>query len=226
MASFDSEVERTVQLGVEKLLELYSNVLLTTSQQETRQEMFTVATFSRSSTILKILLQFLKKLSQLRSSKTMSDQQQAIRFVCAKSTPGDEGLLMQQDLSNFIVDLKSSMSIEAEAIEDEALHCLVRQGIVNVVVVGADCIMDHYVVNKIGTKSLAETCRETRASSVLPSRGTSTLCCADRWKLWGDKFPPPLEDAFECVPRSLFYYVLLPSALSSIGQDRSIGAGP
>ena len=103
---------------------------------------------------------------------------------------------MAKDLSDI------AAQIPVECIEDEVLHQIIRDNQVQVVLVGSDCIMDHQVVNKIGTKALAETCQASSECSI--------ICCGDRWKLWNDEFAPPLEDIFECIPRNLMDQVIVP----------------
>ena len=210
--SLDDEVDTAIELGAAKLLELYENASLANTQQHPNQ--FTIATFSRSSTIVKVIIRFLQDLAHDDATSNSLSRQQQQPFICiecAISTPGDEGLFMQRDLSHAISDIKSANRILVESTDDDELHNSVRQGSVNVVLVGSDCIMDQYVVNKIGTRSLAETCRKASTAS----GRTIVLCCADRWKIWEDVFPPPLEDIFECVPRNLFDHVLVPNVAPS-----------
>ena len=209
------QVEKSMELGAKSLQDRFQEFQTTCSSrssessnsQSNNSSPFTIATFSRSSTLLKILQRFL--LDNKPTNVTVSDSQQSIRFeiLCGKSTPGDEGVLMAKDLESIpgISDY-----IRVECMEDEALHQVIRQeeGRVQVVVVGADCIYgdgdQRTIINKVGTKALADTCQQ--------SSTTSISCFTDRWKLWNDIFPPPLEDIFEGVPASLFDQVVIPAA--------------
>ena len=106
---------------------------------------------------------------------------------------------MAQDLSEIVSSLDS---VAVECIEDEGLHQAILEGKVGVALIGSDCVLQDQIVNKVGTKALAETCQA--------SSNCSIMCCGDRWKQWDDVFPPPLEDIFECVPKHLFDQVIVP----------------
>lgn len=197
LTSIDQQVERSIQLGVEALQKIHQEktsqvCTTTTTTQSQSTPLFTVATFSRSSTLLKLLQRFL--------ASNNNNNNDNLRILCAKSTPGDEGELMAEDLLQ--------LTPHVECIPDDALHQAIRDKQVNVVLVGCDCVLptQNLIVNKIGTKALAETCQ------LSSSTACSILCCADRWKIWDDAFPPPLEDMFECVPQSLMDQVILPPA--------------
>lgn len=139
-----------------------------------------IATFSRSSTLLAVLKRLLQD---------QKDSGECINIVCAKSTPGDEGELMAQDLN-------------VPCIEDTVMLERIRSGNIDLLLTGSDCTMADAVVNKIGTTEMA------RAAADSPK--TKVFCCADRWKHWDDIFPPPLEEIFEIVPVELFDRILMP----------------
>lgn len=58
------------------------------------------------------------------------------------------------------------------------------------------------IVNKIGTKQLAQVCNLSHVK---------IKCFADRWKYWDDIYPPPLEEIFEVIPRELLDDVVVSS---------------
>jgi translation initiation factor 2B subunit (eIF-2B alpha/beta/delta family) len=79
---------------------------------------------------------------------------------------------------------------------------LTQKGAVDVFLVGSDCMLPTQMVNKVGTRKL---CEIARANHV------PVFCCAGRWKIWDDIFPPPIEaDLFEFVPLDLISDVLVP----------------
>lgn len=136
-----------------------------------------VAVFSRSATLVAIL-------QELRR------QGHALDIVCGRSTPGDEGTLMAEDLN-------------AAWIEDDALQDRIRHGQVDVLLIGADCVLPESIVNKVGTRRLAE------AAVDAPCR---VVAAADRFKVWDDVFAPPLEAIFEEIPRDLLDDLVVPEA--------------
>ena len=216
--SLNQEIERSIQLGAYSLQEMLEEFVVTRkSSNNDDKSPFTIATFSRSSTILNVLKRFLQQPSS--SSQEQQEQQSTnIQILCAKSMPGAEGELMAQDL--LVVTQKDGPEVTVKCIEDHVLHDLIRtaKNNVQVILVGSDCLMDQQVVNKIGTKAIAEmvaaakTVNNNSDSNKNQQQATSTrlVCIADRWKLWDDIFAPPLEDIFECVPRDLFDSVLVP----------------
>lgn len=123
--------------------------------------------------------------------KRIEESHSHVQFVCSQSTPGDEGILMAKDLGR------------ATCVTDTEMLQRVKNGDIHLVLVGCDCVMDKSVVNKIGTSDLAKA-----ADGSCP-----IFCCSDRWKIWEDEFPPPLEFIFEQIPRSYFDEILLPPPL-------------
>jgi translation initiation factor 2B subunit (eIF-2B alpha/beta/delta family)/8-oxo-dGTP pyrophosphatase MutT (NUDIX family) len=196
--SMEEEANLSIQLGVDYLLTTYFDALQRCPQGHGSMVSppFTIATFSRSSTILKLIQRLLTTMNDQGTNESTIG---LLRILCAKSTPGDEGILMAQDLTTLLGHVESTVSVEH--VDDETLHQAIRDGTVNVVVVGSDCVMDDQIVNKVGTKALAETCHK--------SGTTTVLCCTDQFKYWDDQFPPPLEDIFECIPKSLIHHVAM-----------------
>ncbi|KAL9182678.1 hypothetical protein ACHAXT_013330 [Thalassiosira profunda] len=178
LLSLDTEAKRCVDLAVETVLQYYKQWQLTSPSAELT---FAIGTFSRSSTLRSI---FERVQSALEHTNHVS-------VVCSRSTPGDEGELMASDLN-------------AKWLPDESFQQQIEQGQINLVIVGADCILPEGrgIVNKVGTAALATTCKRCNVP---------IMCSADRWKLWDDEFPPPLEDIFEVVPSELLSKVLVPA---------------
>lgn len=174
LKSLTDEARRCAELGYELLL----NML----ESKASSSEFVVGTFSRSSTLKSIL-----KLVIVSSDDTSAK----VRVVCSQSTPGDEGMLMANDIPS------------ATCLPDDEFQQQVLDGKIDVVIVGADCVLSEKngVVNKIGTAKLASVCKHA---------GVPILSCADRWKLWSDIHCPPLEDIFELIPSELFDHVLVP----------------
>jgi 8-oxo-dGTP pyrophosphatase MutT (NUDIX family) len=168
LESLEREGQRAVDLAVERVA---SRIRL-----HEKQRPFTIALFSRSSTLLSIMRRVLKE--------------HQVHVVCSQSTPGDEGLLMAQDLGSV------------PCFPDETLIQKVTKGEIDLVLVGCDCVMEHQVFNKVGTAALARAAKE--------SSNCQILCCSDRRKIWDDIFPPPLEPIFETILRSLFDEIVIP----------------
>ena len=175
--SLDEEVKRCVDLGVETVLKYYEQWKLDSSSA-IDTGYYTVATFSRSSTLKGILCRVIQK-------------QPGINVLCSQSTPGNEGELMAADIP------------DASWIPDNALIQRIKEGNINLVIIGADCILQNgQFVNKVGTLSLATCCKQSKVP---------IICCADRWKCWEDDYPPALEDIFELIPSSdIIDSVLIP----------------
>ena len=176
---------RAIDLAVQRILaKIHEHAI----DKEVNEIDFTIALFSRSSTLRKIM-------EQVRKEST-----QKIIICCSKSTPGDEGILMAQDLD------------DALCVEDGELISMVKKGDFNLILVGSDCIMQDSIVNKVGTAALA---MAAKARS-LSGRKCAVFCCSDRWKVWDDIFPPPMEDIFESVPCDLFDEILVPEPIDDV----------
>ena len=95
----------------------------------------------------------------------------------------------------------------ASWIPDKALIQRIKEGNINLIIIGADCILQNsQFVNKVGTLSLATCCKQSKVP---------IICFADRWKLWEDVYPPALEDIFELIPSSdIIDSVLIPDKSS------------
>lgn len=182
--SLKVEVDRCVDKAVNIILEEYKTLDPSSSSTD-----FVIGTFSRSSTLKMIL-------ERVLSHKTDVEQSKSIRVVCSQSTPGNEGEIMANDITS------------ASWLPDSSFLEKVRDGEINLVVVGADCILSDQlgIVNKIGTKEVALVCK----ASNVPIK-----CFADRFKLWDDSYPPPLEDIFEVIPQELIDEVIVPSKLDA-----------
>jgi translation initiation factor 2B subunit (eIF-2B alpha/beta/delta family)/8-oxo-dGTP pyrophosphatase MutT (NUDIX family) len=157
MASLQQSIIQSVALGIQAIEELENN--------KSNKKM-TIGTFSRSGTLRLLLSPFLERHT----------------IVCGKSSPGNEGELMAQDLDG------------STCMDDEELRAWLANGKIDLLVVGSDCILPQMdaMVNKVGTRELCRIATENHVP---------VFCCADRWKIWNDKFAPPLEaDLFELVP--------------------------
>ncbi|KAL7544680.1 LOW QUALITY PROTEIN: hypothetical protein ACHAWF_008047 [Thalassiosira exigua] len=147
---------------------------------------FVIGTFSRSSTMKLIMISFLQAI----------DKTTQVQVLCSQSTPGDEGELMAGDIPR------------AKWLPDDNFQHEIRQKHINLVLVGADCILPEGkgVVNKVGTATLARACKQSKVP---------IICCADRSKLWDDDYPPGLEEIFELVDSNLLDQVLVPAGGSN-----------
>ena len=170
LESLELEGRRTVDMALKRVRGLIE-------QRKSNSGTFTIALFSRSSTLLSIVKLLLKEIT-------------AIQVICSQSSPGDEGFLMAKDLG------------DVPCIPDDVLIDKVVGDEVDLVLTGCDCIMSDKVANKVGTGKLLEAARQ--------SPRCRTLCCSDRWKIWDDEFPPPLEPIFELIDRSLFDEIIIP----------------
>ena len=114
------------------------------------------------------------------------------KIVCGQSTPGNEGELFANDLG-----------VGVDCIPDQDLHRILPT--VDLLIVGADCVLPTSgVINKVGTRELCQ---------IANRHDIPVFCCADRYKLWDDIFPPPLEaDLFEVIPIELITRLLIPPA--------------
>jgi translation initiation factor 2B subunit (eIF-2B alpha/beta/delta family) len=176
--ALDRETKRTVQYAVDILLKVH--------QEHTPPKPLVLATFSRSSTLVSII------------QTVLEEHREIVQFpiLCSKSVPGGEGQMMARDLcyvDGTRITTSSNMT-NAICVEDDLLMAQIRENKVDVLLLGADCVLSNYssVSNKVGTTELA---------SAANASSCKVLCCTDRLKVWDDIFPPPMEkDLFEMVP--------------------------
>jgi translation initiation factor 2B subunit (eIF-2B alpha/beta/delta family)/8-oxo-dGTP pyrophosphatase MutT (NUDIX family) len=117
MESFQQQVQRCVDLGIQMLEELI--------QSKNKKEI-SIATFSRSGTLARVLQPFA----------------QTCRILCGQSTPGNEGELMANDLhTDWVTDA-------------ELQRLLSSSTNIDLLLVGSDCILPDTMVNKVGTRQL------------------------------------------------------------------------
>lgn len=125
-------------------------------------------------------------------------------ILCGKSTPGGEGELLANELV-ACGDLSSRAArpttVAAECTPDETLRDSIANGKIDL---GADCITETSVVNKVGTLTLAQAAQESNGAAC------RVVCCSDRFKLWDDMFLPGLVEIFECIPKELLDAILVP----------------
>lgn len=181
LKSLTEDCQRCVGLGTKVVLEYKKQWHSDLSSSDLTEE-FVVGTFSRSRIMKSIIGRLLE---------TTKEKYEKVKVVCSQSTPGNEGELMAADMP------------DATWLSDVAFEQHVRERNINLVLVGADCIQSDGtgVVNKLGTAALARVCKQS---------DVPILCCADRWKLWDDHYPPGLEEIFEVIPRDLLHEVLVP----------------
>jgi hypothetical protein len=206
-------------------------------EQQHRVRPLRIATHSRSSTLLAVLQRVLKASDEeldedeYDDSQTKNDKIPLIQrpILCGQSTPGNEGELLVRDLVSLLGSSTTTTGTTipaATCVDDDTLFDLVamrnngggattdhdHDDNIDLLLVGADCIYEDTIVNKVGTKRLAQAAA-TVAAGVGRNSSSSrchVVCCADRFKLWDDVFPPPLEDIFESIPMALFDHVLGP----------------
>jgi 8-oxo-dGTP pyrophosphatase MutT (NUDIX family) len=234
--SLDECQEQSIDYAASSILSLCRELR---QQQGQPQRPLRIATHSRSSTLLAVLQRVLmasdKELSEDNYDVTSNNEKISLiqrPILCGQSTPGNEGELLARDLVSLFG--ASTTTIPAAiCLDDDTLHDLVamtnsggtttdhdhdHDDGVDLLLVGADCICQDTIVNKVGTKRLAQaaaTAAEATYTTGITSGSSSSsrchvVCCADRFKLWDDGFPPPLEDIFESVPITLFDLVLVP----------------
>ena len=136
-----------------------------------------LCTFSRSSTLVSVITRLLEASSDIIE----------LPILCSESIPGSEGRAIANDLG-----------AAAACVEDDRIKELIQSGDRDVLLIGADCVLSDRsaVVNKIGTRNLASAAFENDSAS-----RCQVVCCTDKFKVWQDIFPPPLEkDLFELVP--------------------------
>ena len=181
LESLDQEIHKCVTLAQEAIREL-----MVQKQQQQQIQTTDVAKAFTIATISRsgTLAKILKPL--------IDNNNNNVRVVCSQSTPGNEGELMARDLN-------------VDWIPDDDMQKLLRQTKnVDLLLVGADCVLplQESFTNKIGTKHLCE---------IAKSNEIPVYCCADIWKLWIEKHPPPIEqDLFEIVPLDLITKLLVP----------------
>ncbi|KAL3782681.1 hypothetical protein ACHAW5_001362 [Stephanodiscus triporus] len=176
--SLDEEIGKCVDLGFETIMRYYAQWTLNSPSAT----VFAIGTFSRSSTVKKIL-------------ERLQEESNGVKVLCSQSTPGDEGELMAADVPG------------ATLLSDQKFRQYIEQGKIELVIVGADCILQEGkgIVNKIGTASLSTYCKQ---------KNIPLICCADRWKVWEDVYPPGLEDIFELFIPDKSEHVLIPDCRS------------
>lgn len=183
LETLDRESSRSTMYAVAQILQLY---------EENNQQPLSIGTFSRSSTLVAVLKQLLDNHPQVIQTP----------IVCSRSIPGGEGELMTMDLNNRDNMDTGNSSTRAICVDDEQMKSEIAN--MDILLVGADCVLKDQsaVVNKVGTAEIASIAFENRNSSE-SRRFCRVLCCTDRFKVWNDVFPPPLEeDLFEQIPVS------------------------
>lgn len=159
-----------------------------------------VATISRSSTLLAALAH---------------DITPPLHVLVSESLPGAEGHATAAALSPAVssaqeasVDVKyARRGHKVTVVDDAELVERVRRGDAAVVLLGGDCVTQSGdLVNKVGSRALAQAASEARACG----HGGDTenrvpvWAAVDRWKVSHDTVPPALEaDLFELVPSAL-----------------------
>jgi Initiation factor 2 subunit family len=188
---------------------------------------FRIATFSRSSTILNILKRLLLLLLEKYPEKVYMD------VICGRSTPGNEGEIMAHDIAAFCGSGGDGSNCQVMCLDDDELEqCLsMKHQDIDLFLIGSDCIMSDQIVNKVGTMRMAAAAKQQQKQKQQQQPGDRydsrddehggndclVYCCADRFKLWQDCFPPPLEeDIFECIPITPYFdRILIPPPLST-----------
>mmetsp|Transcript_10213 Transcript_10213/g.25659 ORF Transcript_10213/g.25659 Transcript_10213/m.25659 type:complete len:479 (+) Transcript_10213:179-1615(+) len=211
LEELEDQSRRAIGLAVEALLSI---IRLQNQEQKQKnlsisRRVFRIATFSRSSTLVAVFRGLQRRINAEAGDLA---QKVALEVSCSESMPGGEGRLMARDL------VEGDMRVEARCFEDGALVRAAAAGAVDVVLVGADSVMPgESVVNKVGTAALlraaASSGDDAAALALAGKKRAVTICCADRFKVWDDLFPPPLEDIFEVLPWDLLDRVLLPEPL-------------
>lgn len=227
LSSLDKNKEQSDNYATSNILSLCRELRRRQQQQGQQQRPLQIATHSRSSTLLSVLQRVLTISAEDENNNTDKIVVPLIQrpILCGQSTPGNEGELLARDLN--LVSTGATIPA-AISVDDDTLYNLIAMANVNVtsttttdhdkgvdlLLVGADCICQDAIFNKVGTKRLAEAAASA-AATISASRNSSishchVVCCADPFKLWFDVFPPPLEDMFESVPFALFDRVLVP----------------
>jgi translation initiation factor 2B subunit (eIF-2B alpha/beta/delta family)/8-oxo-dGTP pyrophosphatase MutT (NUDIX family) len=215
LQQMQDESDRLVEYGCRHIVDHMRKVTATTKAP------FVIATFSRSSTLVALLHRVQAALasqssvpsSSLSAATSATTDSLLLQVYCARSLPGGEGSLMARDVGH----VRSTTAVSV--VDDDDLHQRIRDGAIDLVLVGADCLVagtpesssspsskgsdnnnhtrndrdreNQIVINKVGTQALAQVC----AVSNVP-----IWCFTDSFKVWDDVFPPPLEgDIFEYV---------------------------
>jgi 8-oxo-dGTP pyrophosphatase MutT (NUDIX family) len=208
LESLQKETDRPIDYATLQIVSLCRD--LRNQQQRHQQRPLRIATHSRSSTLLAVLERVLSASdddfecdnNENGNDGNCNNKIPLIQrpILCGQSIPGNEGELLARDLSSSSSSSSSSLSLlgsitaeTATCVDDDTLCNLVASGDhhVDLLLVGADCICQNAIVNKVGTKRLAQA-----AASAASGSRCQVVCCADRFKLWDDVFPPPLEDIF------------------------------
>lgn len=218
---------------IRALIERHNNSKMMHPENYGNSSPFTIVTFSRSSTLKHIL-------SQLLQHEWNNNN---IRIMCSKSSPGDEGLLMAQDLrdasaTRSVDDASSNIVANIECYDDDKIIDMIKRKAISnnmnsdediridLILTGCDCITEKDVVNKVGTKRLLLAAAaseeasgdQTTVKQLRKQHLPVVYCCVDKWKIWDDVFPPPLEDIFECIPRYLYHEILIPPSQEQENQ--------
>jgi translation initiation factor 2B subunit (eIF-2B alpha/beta/delta family) len=185
LETLNLESQRSVTYAVEQIVQLYYH-----QESNNQQQPFSIGTFSRSSTVVAVLNQLLDEYPHIIKTP----------ILCSRSVPGGEGELMALDLyKNCRGDIDTSRAV---CVSDEQM----KKDLANLdlLVIGADCVLKDQsaIVNKVGTADLlAAMVVENEKQNPKSRRCCRVLCCADRFKVWDDILPPPLEeDLFELIP--------------------------
>lgn len=193
----DIESKRSVKYAVKQIVQLYHDEMNNHQHQP-----LSIGTFSRSSTLVSVLNELLEEYPQIIKTP----------ILCSQSIPGGEGELMAMDINQ--PNSGNPNRRRAVCVDDEQM----KKNLANldVLLIGADCVLydQSAVVNKVGTAALLEAMAVENEKKKLNSRRSCRVfCCTDRFKVWDDIFPPPMEDIFELIPVSnLIDQLLLPPA--------------
>jgi translation initiation factor 2B subunit (eIF-2B alpha/beta/delta family) len=183
----DLESKRSVKYAVEQIVQLYYD-----EENNNQQLPLSIGTFSRSSTLVAVLNQLTEEHPQIIKTP----------ILCSQSVPGGEGELMAMDLNKDCNG--DTNSRRAVCVGDEQMKKDLAT--LDVLLIGADCVLKDRsaVVNKVGTADLlAAVAFENERMKPKSRQRCRVLCCTDRFKVWDDNFPPPLEeDLFELIPVS------------------------
>ena len=122
------------------------------------------------------------------------------RVVCMLSEPGGEGRRTAEALADVVETV--------EVLDD---HQALADLPADAVVVGADAVTPHGVVNKVGTRALASAARD---------KGIPRYAVAGETKLVGDEVP--IRDPFESAPLELFTAIVTPEGNLTPAEARHL----